>query len=131
MTVDLGGAAPQVGKLVIPTQVSDHPLSNFSVSVTNNQVFSVAFGDYGGPLFDTLWSYDLSTKTSTKVLTADNGFVLGRTAIDLVRGQIYITDASLTKPLVHVFQITSGMPQELKGFASSGRGLAPREMGWY
>ena len=129
VTIDLSGATPVLGKLTLPSQVALRPLSKDAISADGSRVFSISAGNFGNTT-DIVWSYDIGQGKSTKLLTGDDSFILGFTAIDRTRNQLYVTDASANKPVVHVFQLTSGDSQELPALSPSSK-MLPRQIGWY
>ena len=130
--IDISGSVPKMTKVVGAADVGGRALGGSGV-VGDDAIMIITAGDVSGTPPDSLWSYTVSTATAQKVLDADGAFTLGSIAANAANHLAFVTDASMTKPVVHVFDVSrpAAVTQTSSFVANPKSGLPPRLIGWY
>ena len=132
--IDLASAQAKVVKTMPVAALGGRALSSSALGMLSERSgLAITFGEFMGPPPDQLWLFDMAGDTATKLLDASAGFVLGSIVTDLERKRVFVADADMTAPRVHVLHAAAADSVELASSFESNpaRGLPPREIAWY
>jgi hypothetical protein len=130
--IDVSGATPKLLETIGAGPFGGRVPGGFGV-VGDDTLFVITNGDFSGTPPDSLWSYAISSNTSTKLLDADGAFTLGSVTANAANHLAFVTDASMTMPVVRVFDVgkPAAITQTSSFNANPKSGLPPRQIGWY
>ncbi len=132
--IDLSGAAPTVKDTLPATWLGTQPL-NFSwvAPVSDTQVWTATFGAFDSTsgaqtAADAIWSINPVLETSMMSIQG-GAFNLGRVAFLASPPTLFVPDADMTHPLVHVLDLGGAAAVDID--ANPSQHLPPREVAWY
>jgi hypothetical protein len=132
--IDFSGAAPMVKDTLPATWLGTQPL-NFSwvAPISDTQVWTATLGAFDmttkaqiAP--DTIWSLDPVSETSMKSIEG-GPYNLGRAAFQTTPPTLFVPDADMAHPLVHVLDLGGAAQVDID--ANPSQHLQPREVAWY
>jgi hypothetical protein len=132
--LDFSGVAPTVKDTLPATWLGAEPL-NFSwvAPVSDNQVWVGTLGAIdmitnAQTAPDAIWSLDPVSETSMKSIEG-GAFNLGRAAFLAAPPTLFVPDADMAHPLVHVLDLGGAAQVDID--ANPSQHLPPREVAWY
>ena len=129
--VDTATTPPTV--TTVSASVFGRPLSTADLAVVGPGLGLVVVpGDDSGPPADALWRFDFVGGAPQKILSGKDSFVLGGLVYDPSSQHVFLGEADVKKPTVHVLDVSSGAPVELASINSDPKeNMLPRNLGLY
>lgn len=130
--LDVSGA-PKIAKTIAASATGNAPMSADALAfVGDGFVLTATDGDFS-TVNDTVWAVSIASGAATKVFVADNSYTIGSIVWSAVKQQAFVTDASMTKPLIHVIDVSNpaAMKETASFVANPKSGLPPRQIAWY
>lgn len=126
-------ASPIAETRRIAASVIGRPIAGFSGIARDGALgFAVTFGEFGGAPKDQLWALDQAAGTAAPIAEGGDSFIYGSVVVDPLRSRMYLTDAMMAKPRVHIYSYASGAPVLQSSVdANPSIGLPPRELARY
>lgn len=129
--IDLTAVPPAVTRTV-PASVFGRALAGFSGIARDGALgFGVTFGELGGPPTDQFWMLDVAAGTAMKLADASDSFTYGSVLVDPEHERVYLTDAAMTEPRVHVYSYADTPALQKSVDVDPSVGLPPRGLAWY
>jgi hypothetical protein len=99
--------------------------------ISANEGLIVTYGDVSGSPSDALFLWDLEAATATRLSEATGSFVYASLWADIRGGRVFLTDSTMDKPRIHVWDV-SGDPVLEESFESNpALGLPPQSIAPY
>lgn len=126
-------ASPIAETRRIAASVIGRPIAGFSSVARDGALgFAVTFGEFGGAPKDQLWSLDKAAGTAAPLAEGGDSFIYGSVMVDPLHSRMYLTDALMSKPRVHIYSYASGAPTLQSSVdVNPSVGLPPRELARY
>lgn len=129
--IDLSASPPMVTRTV-PASAFGRALAGFSGIARDGALgFAVTYGEFDGTPKDQFWTLDVPTGTATKLADASDSFTFGGVLVDPERERVYLTDAAMAKPRVHIYSYAATPTLQSSVDVNPTVGLPPRGLAWY
>jgi hypothetical protein len=135
--VDLSGAAPVMARVLQASTLATGGLNLFYAAVAGDAAFVGTLGVFpdmttGAPgTSDAFYYAPLDGSPAVKLAEGGAGD-LGVTIVDPASNKAFLADGSFSKPLVHVFDATTGLAKTTADFdPNPATHLPPRSISWY
>jgi hypothetical protein len=137
-TVDLSVTPPVLGHVTKASSFGGKPVTFFWVTALSaTRAFTTVIGSLPDAKNnvpgsnDAAFVFDPTTDVATALGLETGAFDMGRGVVG--DGTLFVPDATMNKPLIHVFDVSgAGAPTEKTSFnPGPAQGLPPRELAWY
>jgi hypothetical protein len=132
--VDTSGATPAVARAIAGSATGNRPLASSVFAVAGEElVVAATYGVFGATPGDALWALSTRTGEATHLYDSEVGYQLSSITWLADEKKLLVSDASATRPVVHVFDVSKPSAITAIGTfdANPAAGLPPRALARY
>jgi hypothetical protein len=104
----------------------------YAAAATAAMAFAQAPGEYQKAPGDNVWMFSFAGGAPKSILQTAEGFLLGGIAVNATGTTLFVADANLKTPVLHVLDVSDPADIKRKTLVTNpATGLPPREIAWY